>query len=146
MQSTAALDLAAALDARLTALWRATGRPGHHDLSRTAASVLATLRDEGPRRVTELAASESVAQPSMTTLVNRLERLGLVERGPDPGDARAVLVSLTPAGRDRLHELREARAARLHERLAGLEDAELAALDAAMPALDSLIAKGPASP
>src|SRR4051812_49492744 len=139
MQS-AALDLAPALDARFAALWRATGRPGQHDLSRTAASVLATLRDEGPLRVTELAASEAVAQPSMTTLVNRLERLGLVERGPDPGDARAVLVSLTPAGRARLHGLREARAARLHERLAALDPAELAALEAALPALDSLIA------
>jgi DNA-binding MarR family transcriptional regulator len=142
MQSAAALELAAALDARLAALWRAAGRPGRQDLSRTAASVLATLREEGPRRVTELAASEAVAQPSMTTLVNRLERLGLVERGPDPGDARAALVSLTPAGRERLQALREARAARLHQRLAALGPDERAALEAALPVLDSLI-EGP---
>jgi DNA-binding MarR family transcriptional regulator len=144
MHSAAALDLAAALDARLAALWRTTGRPGHRDLSRTATSVLATLREEGPRRVTELAASEAVAQPSMTTLVNRLERLGLVERGPDPGDARAALVSLTAAGRERLQALRETRAARLHERLAALPAGDLAALEAALPALDSLI-QGPAT-
>jgi DNA-binding MarR family transcriptional regulator len=145
MQAVAAPELAAALDARLAALWRTAGRPRRDDLSRTAASVLATLRDEGPRRVTELAASEAVAQPSMTTLVNRLERLGLVERGPDPGDARAALVSLTPAGRERLQALRAARAALLQERLAALDPDALAALEAALPALDSLIAGGPAS-
>src|SRR5215211_5152476 len=87
--------LASELDARLIALWRGVGRLGYGGLSRTAASVLATLRDGGPQRVTALAAGESVAQPSMTTLLSRLERDGLVERGADPADARAVLASIT---------------------------------------------------
>ena len=35
---------------------------------------------------------------TMTTEVRRLESLGLVERGPDPADGRAVLVRATRAG------------------------------------------------
>jgi len=38
-------------------------------MSRTSLSVLATLRDAGTARITELAETEHVAQPSMTTLV-----------------------------------------------------------------------------
>ena len=75
--------LADDLDARLSALWRTLGRRGKREMSRTAASVLATLRDAGPRRITELADAEGIAQPSVTTLVGRLERDGLVQRRPD---------------------------------------------------------------
>jgi DNA-binding MarR family transcriptional regulator len=145
MQTTV-VPLAEALDARLAALWRLLSRgAGSEQLSRTSVSVLATLRDSGPRRVTQLAASEGVAQPTMTTLVGRLERLGLVERGPDPDDARAVRVSITGDGAARVRRFREARAAALGERLAALRDDERAALSAALPALDSLISGGPSS-
>jgi DNA-binding MarR family transcriptional regulator len=130
--------LAEDLDARLTGLWRTLGRTQPGELSRTAASVLASLRDAGPQRITVLADAESVAQPSMTTLVGRLERDGLVERAADPADARAVLVSLTSKGRERLEARRLVRMARLQERLDGLTGEELAALIAAIPAMDRL--------
>ena len=68
------------------------------EISLTSASTLATVDRTGPRRITDLAAIEGVAQPSMTALVNVLERAGLVERGQDPGDQRVVLVTLTAAG------------------------------------------------
>jgi DNA-binding MarR family transcriptional regulator len=68
------------------------------DLSWTAASTLATVVRTGPRRVTDLAVLEAVAQPSMTALVRRLESAGLVERRPDPADQRVVLVAATPKG------------------------------------------------
>ncbi|MEA2227813.1 MAG: hypothetical protein QOF04_1443 [Solirubrobacteraceae bacterium] len=134
--------LGEALDARLAVLWRTLGRGGAGDLSRTSLSVLATLRDGGPHRITQLAAGEGVAQPTMTTLVTRLERLGLVARGPDPADARAVRVAITDEGLARLQRLREARAAVLEARLAALDPAERAALEAALPALDAVIAGG----
>jgi DNA-binding MarR family transcriptional regulator len=134
----AAPTLASELDAHLIALWKAVGRVQRHDLSRTAASVLASLRDGGPQRITALAASEVVAQPTMTTLVGRLERDGMVTRDSDPDDARAVLVSLTPEGLLRLKRIREARAAAIEERLAELDPQEREALAAAMPALEKL--------
>ena len=134
----AAPTLASELDAHLIALWKAVGRVQRHDLSRTAASVLAALRDHGPQRITALATTEAVAQPTMTTLVGRLERDGLVTRDPDPRDARAVLVSLTPEGLMRLKRIREARAAAIDARLAELDPDEREALAAAMPALEKL--------
>jgi DNA-binding MarR family transcriptional regulator len=137
MQS-AAPTLAAELDARLIGLWKAVGRVQRHDLSRTAASVLAALRDHGPQRVTALAASEAVAQPTMTTLIGRLERDGLVRRGGDPGDARAVLVTLTPEGLTRLKRIREARAAAIDARLEELDPDERDALAAALPVMEKL--------
>ena len=130
--------LATELDARLLRLYWLVGRDAGRELSRTASSVLATLRDGGPKRITELAASEAIAQPSVTTLVGRLERQGLVTRGPDPSDARAVLVALTDDGREALRRLGSRRAAILAERLAALDDADRAALRAALPALDHL--------
>ena len=134
----AAPSLASELDAHLIAVWKAVGRVQRHDLSRTSASVLAALRDAGPQRITALAASEAVAQPTMTTLVGRLERDGLVTRESDPGDARAVLVTLTPEGLMRLKRIREARAATIEARLRELDPDEREALAAALPALEKL--------
>jgi DNA-binding MarR family transcriptional regulator len=133
-----ATSLGAELDARLLSLYWLIGRESGRDLSRTAGSVLATLA-EGPRRITDLAASEAVAQPTVTTLVGRLERDGLVQRAADPADARAVLVHLTEAGRERLAHRRAARAAVLDERLRGLTDDDRARLESALPALRKLI-------
>src|SRR5215470_14763755 len=68
------------------------------DVSRTQMSVLASLRDAGPMRITELAANEHVTQPAMTALVSRLEERGWAERQKDPADGRVVNVAITPAG------------------------------------------------
>ncbi|MGZ4279795.1 MAG: MarR family transcriptional regulator, partial [Solirubrobacteraceae bacterium] len=68
----AAADLAPEIERVLARLLVGLFRAEKGELSRTAASVLARVRDEGPQRVTDLATSESVAQPSMTTLVARL--------------------------------------------------------------------------
>src|SRR5438309_2234295 len=129
-----ATTLGAELDARLLSLYWLVGRESGRDLSRTAGSVLATL-DAGPRRITELAAGEAIAQPTVTTLVGRLERDGLVRRATDPADARAVLVHLTEAGRERLAHRRAARAAVLDQRLTALTDDDRALLRDALPAL-----------
>jgi DNA-binding MarR family transcriptional regulator len=142
MAMEATRTLADELDHSLSALWRTLGRAAHGELSRTAASVLATLRDAGPARITALADGEAVAQPSMTTLVSRLERDGLVERASDPTDARAVLVRITDRGRERLEARRRVRTARLEERLRGLDPGERAAIAAALPALDRLGDRG----
>ena len=50
---------------------------------------------EEPIRLTALAAKEGVSQPSMTQLIQRLERLGLVTRLADPDDGRAALIGIT---------------------------------------------------
>jgi DNA-binding MarR family transcriptional regulator len=104
--------------------------------------VLATLRDAGPARITALAEAERVAQPSMTTLVSRLEEEGFVRRQSDPADGRAVVVALTPSGRAELERMTVARAELLARRLEALTPDERAALAAALPALDRLTDEG----
>jgi DNA-binding MarR family transcriptional regulator len=108
-------------------------------LSLTAASTLVTLERTGPRRLTDLAVSEEVTQPSMTVLVTQLEGLGLVERRRDAGDARVVLVAITDAGRGRLLALRRGGAVALTTLIDKLDDSQAEALDAALPALRRLI-------
>ncbi len=129
-------ELAEQLDDVVIGLRRLTlDRQG---LSLTAAATLTTLRRSGAARLTELAAGEGVSQPSMTALVGRLADAGLVQRRTDPGDGRAVLLSLTPAGAELLDRRREDRAARLAGPLAGLTDDDVRAITTALPALGRL--------
>src|SRR3954464_2515687 len=58
--------------------------------SRTEISLLNTL-SYGPRRITELAEFERLAQPTMTQLVKRLERSGLITRERQADDGRGAL-------------------------------------------------------
>ncbi len=122
--------------ARVTQLLRANAR------SRSGVAALLTLRrldDQGPLRITDLAAAELVAQPTMTGIVRRLEQDGFVARTPDPLDARAARIALTDAGRAELGSVRAARAAVLQERLDRLDDDARAALAAALDPLDQLL-------
>ena len=70
-------------------------QPGEFD-------VLATLRRSGepyllsPTRLYEAA---MISSGGMTNRLDRLERAGLIERRPDPGDRRGKLIALTAAGR-----------------------------------------------
>ena len=123
-------DTARALAEIASAVVRALA--GRQSLSFTAASTLARLEREGPSRLTALAAAESVTQPSMTQLVQRLERKGLVERIGDPGDGRVTLVAITTAGRDELAGRRRARDARLADLLTALPEQEREALGIAV--------------
>ncbi|HEY0294266.1 MAG TPA: MarR family transcriptional regulator [Bordetella sp.] len=57
--------------------------------------VLVTLKTAGALSQAELARMAQVEQSSMAQLLNRMERDGLVKRGPDPADGRSRLISLT---------------------------------------------------
>jgi DNA-binding MarR family transcriptional regulator len=108
------------------------------DMSLTSLATLATLDRTGPRRVTDLAFIERVAQPSMTALVSVLERAGLVERRGDPADKRVALVWLTAAGSDLRWARRRAGAEAIVHLIDKLPPDEAAALAAAIPALRHL--------
>jgi DNA-binding MarR family transcriptional regulator len=140
-QRSAAIDLVATtLLGRAARLTRLLMRSGAHDLSRTEAGVLSTLTD-GPRRITELAATEALAQPTVTQLVDKLERRGLVVRGRDGDDGRVVLVEISALGRERLEQVRAEIRANMREALADLPDAELTELAHASETLGGLLEK-----
>ena len=75
----------------------------------------------------------------MTAIVGRLEARGFVERKRDAADKRVVTVALTPAGREKLLELRSRRTDFLAGHMAGLGADELARLRAALPVLDQIL-------
>ena len=106
------------------------------DISSSALSTLNTLDTAGPLRVTELAEREHLTQPGMTTLIHRLESAGFAVREADPEDGRAVRVSITPSGVDRVARHRNSRAVLIGSRIEQLGDQERALLLAAVPALD----------
>lgn len=68
------------------------------DLTPTQIGILTFLKRRGPNKVLFLAKLLGVAQPTASRVIATLERKGLVEKNPDPGDGRATRISLTPAG------------------------------------------------
>jgi DNA-binding MarR family transcriptional regulator len=138
-----ALELAEELGsvlARLYAFMRRAVLP--REMSPSQALALATLRDLGPQRVTDLAEFEGVRQPTCTGLVNAMETEGWVVRREDGSDRRAVIVELTDKGRDVLEAITDKRSSLLERYLSELSDQDRTALRGAIPALSKLIELG----
>ena len=77
---------------------RSAGAATASELTLAQLSILVTLLDRGPIRMTDLAAHERVRTPTTTVAIRRLEKLGLVKRSRDPSDLRAVLVDIFEIG------------------------------------------------
>ncbi|MGX5826447.1 MarR family winged helix-turn-helix transcriptional regulator [Mesorhizobium sp. 43Arga] len=89
--------------------------------------VLATLRRSGsPYALTPTALYEAtmVTSGAMTNRLDRLEKAGLILRGPHPNDRRGIVVQLSEKGLALIEEALTAHVANEHEILAGLNDAE----------------------
>lgn len=128
-------ELAAVVERLVGELWWKVSSELPSELSRTSASILKTLREEGPQRVTSLAAREQVAQPTMSGIIKRLEARALVQRQVDPDDRRATLVAITPLGLDTLSRRAQRRSRWFASRLAGLDGADRRAVAAAVSKL-----------
>jgi DNA-binding MarR family transcriptional regulator len=72
---------------------------GYDDIRPSYGSVLLPLYEEDGLRMGELARRARLSKQTMTDMTRRLERDGLVERRPDPTDARASLIFLTARSR-----------------------------------------------
>jgi DNA-binding MarR family transcriptional regulator len=88
-------------------------------------SALSVVVYAGPIGIGALATAEGVAAPTMTRLVDGLERDGYVRRRTDPADARGVLVEATATGRRVLTQGRRQRVRTLAAELATLSSDEL---------------------
>lgn len=141
------VDVAAALYVHLGRLVRVLRQEsGGLTIGPGGMSALVTLsRHDDGLRLGELAELEGVRAPTLTKIVAHLEDAGHVRRDPDPDDGRAQRVSLTEAGRDFISEGRDARLGVLRHRLAVLPAGERALLEAALPALEQLVAPLPAA-
>jgi DNA-binding MarR family transcriptional regulator len=72
---------------------------GYADVRPSYGSVLLPLYEQDGLRMGELARRARLSKQTMTTMIRHLEQDRLVERRPDPHDARASLIFLTPRSR-----------------------------------------------
>jgi DNA-binding MarR family transcriptional regulator len=108
------------------------------EVTRTEAGVLFTL-SRGPRRITELAELEGLAQPTVTLLVKKLEQQGWVKRDRPADDGRVVLLSLTGAGRTALDGFQAEVSAAFRADMDAMSDEQLSALESATETLGELV-------
>ena len=107
-------------------------------LSPPRLSALSVVVDAGPIGIGALAATEGVSAPTMSRLVDGLERDALVERTADPDDARGVLVRATVRGRRVRSEGRRQRIRILAAELRGLSRDELDTIRAGAELIEHL--------
>ena len=82
---------------------------GQHELTPAQVSVLSRIDKNGPASASELAAAERIRPQSMATILAALEEQGVIRRDPDPRDGRRQLVSIAPAGWERIEGDRQIR-------------------------------------
>ncbi len=93
----------------------------------------------GPQPQAEVARRLLVTAPVVTRLANALADAGLVERGTDPADRRAVLLALTPTGRRRARAMRRDLLAAARELLEPIPEERRAAVRSALEELQVLL-------
>ena len=104
---------------QVTLLWLVRGNPG------------LSLR--------ELAAEEGISAPALSGHVDRLEKAQLIQRVRNEDDRRRVGIALTEEGERLLRRVRARRTTWLADRLRGLDEDEIAAIDAAIEPLGRLL-------
>ena len=94
-----------------------------------ALNAVARSGDDGGLRLKDLAEMLRIAPRSATEVVDQLEAKNLVQRGPDPSDRRATLITLTERGAGMRSEVREDRARQADEYFAVLSEEDRAGLE-----------------
>ncbi|MGY1803090.1 MarR family winged helix-turn-helix transcriptional regulator [Blastococcus sp. SYSU D00922] len=106
--------------------WREALAPW--DLSPHQARALKVVSERDGVRLSDLAEALRIAPRSATEVADGLQDRGLVERTPDPGDRRAVILRPTDEGRRVRREIDAARAADSSELFARLSPGDRDAL------------------
>ena len=92
--------------------------------------VLSSLADGGPASQADLGRRTGIHLSDMVKALNELEAGGYVRRGPNPGDRRRNIITITDAGAERAETLARAAGAVQQQLLEPLDDSEKAQLTA----------------
>ncbi len=87
--------------------------------------VIATLGNTPGMMMNQVAEKTLVTKGTLTGIIDRLERKGLVQREVPPGNRRCFIVVLTPKGQQLFEEIFPAHIDYLKQRLSGLSEAEM---------------------
>lgn len=123
----AALDTAGREHSNVAVLYHAavSARMG---LSAVEEKALDLLQREGPLSAGRLAELTGLAPPSVTGLINRLERKGFARRVPDTQDKRRIAVEIAPDATERFEPLFAPFGAEMAKLYAGYDDDQLAVI------------------
>jgi len=102
-------------------------------------TLLWLVREHPGLSLRELAAEERISAPALSGHVDRLEKAGLLERVRDESDRRRVGLTLTDEGVSLLRRVRARRTTWLADRLRGLDDGEVEAIERAIEPLGKLL-------
>lgn len=91
-----------------TTLHRLTSELAELDLTSAEINTLAILADGRIRGVSELAAEAGARPSTMTSLLDRLQKRGHIDRSMLVGDRRAILIELTDSGKAAAKRIRTA--------------------------------------
>ena len=104
----------------------------HFGMTASEINAMANLAGHPGSTVSELAAAAGIRSTTMTSVLDRLEKRGLVRRGTAPGDRRAVRIEMTDPGRAAAGAIDAAIAAIERRVLAGLPAEARSGLQAAL--------------
>ena len=138
-RTATAPEIAARLRLSATRLARRLRQESGAGLSPSQLSAMAVIANHGPLTLGALAEHERVAPPSITKIVSKLERDGLLIRTPDVADRRVCRVAISPAGETLLEEIRRRKTAWLTARISQLDADRQRRLADALDVLDELI-------
>lgn len=130
VRTSAATDIAASLGLLLQRRFRATAYAAmthgvHHAIDPATYPVISGIARLGPVSTTVLAQEIGLDRSIVSRRAAALVRAGLVGSQPDPGDARATLLSLSPAGIDVMRTLRSRLALAVQQQMAGWPDRDV---------------------
>lgn len=105
---------------------------GEDELTQAEYDVLLTVvrGDDNSARLRDVTANMLISQPSVSRLVERMAARGLVTKCADPDDGRGALVTATEAGAVAFRRIASTHATSIADRMARLDDTELAQLQA----------------
>lgn len=115
-------------------------------LGLTDFATLEALLHKGPLTIGEIQSKVPLALGSMTAVVDRLERRGLILRTPSPSDRRAKVLKLSPKGRAVVEEIFRRHAADLESAMAVLTHREKRQLRALLKKVGRFAAAAEATP
>ncbi len=112
-------------EALRTVIW--SGRRQRHPgaLDKAALTVLHVVHDREPTRAADLAASTGLDASTISRHIKELIDQGYIEQSPDPDDARARLLSLSPAGVATLERVRAMKVAQSRAALASWAESDI---------------------
>jgi DNA-binding MarR family transcriptional regulator len=116
-------------------------QPLHREVSLPQLHVLMLLQERGRMMVSELAGLLRISMPSASSIVDRIEENGLVERTRDAADRRVVYVEITDRGRALAEDLMGLKRETMQRLFGAMTDEELGDMVRGMAALERALGR-----